>query len=454
MVVGLSPQDELRMLEEFDAERRERCHRWARNASTLGVALLILFAPVDFFRPVEVFPIAFAARLIGACALVLLALSMSSAVSRRHPYAFAVLVLAVPTCVLLAMIPITGWHDSSYFPGLTMLMVISALMLVWETHWTTVQCGFTTLAYAGLTALHGGPVPMRFWENVLMLFATTVLAVIISRMRERLQLHEFERRWSVAEAYRNKSDFFANLSHEIRTPVHVILGYTDMLIDEDAHPARADRLKLLERIRAQGSHLHVLLSDLLDSAKVEAGKMEIQQEGISVPDLTREVVEGFRPLTEEKNLGLSLDCSPAAISIVSDSGKIRQVLTNILGNAVKFTDRGEIRVVVRGNREIDPGEVRAMKVLNEGTRDAAIPEDGVAIFVSDTGIGMDNSAFEWLATDFHQANGGGSKFGGTGLGLSLSRKLVDLLGGRLAAKSCVGTGTTFCVLLPSAPAPA
>ncbi len=451
MVVGLSPQDQQRMLEEYDEERSERCHRWVRNASTLGCTLLLLFAPIDFFRPDAVFPIAFSARLIGALALAVIALLMTTEVSRRHPYAFGVAVLAVPTGVMLAMIPITGWHDSSYFPGVTMLMVISALMLAWETQWTALQCGFTIIAYTALTALIGGPPPMRFWENILMLFATTALAIIISRMRERLQLHEFERRWSVAEAYRNKSDFFANLSHEIRTPVHVILGYTDMLLDGDALPGPEDRRKLLERIRAQGSHLHLLLSDLLDSAKVEAGKMEIQHEGISVPELALEVVEGFRPLTEEKNLALSFESSPSVRSIVSDSGKIRQVLTNILGNAVKFTERGEIRVVVRGNCEIDPGEVGAMKFLNRTTA-ASIPGDGVAIFVSDTGIGMDSSAFEWLATDFHQATGNGTKFGGTGLGLSLSKKLVELLGGQLAAKSQVGAGTTFCVLLPDQPA--
>ncbi len=442
------------MLADFQAERDERCHRWVKNTAGIGILLLLIFAPVDYARPADVFRIALAGRLAAVLLLIFALLLLATSFGRRHPNAIATLILAAPETLMLVMIPITGWHDSSYFPSLSLLLLVPAALLAWETRWTVLQCVMVTVAYAGLGLLGNDPLPLKFWENVLLLLATSVFAVFVSRMRGRLDLHEYERRWAVAEAYRHKSDFFANLSHEIRTPVHVILGYTDMLLDNEVS-AGLDGRSLLQGIRSQGQHLHLLLSDLLDSAKVEAGKMEVQCAGVKLPDLARDVVEGFRPLTDEKNLGLSIDCSPAVSSIISDAGKVRQVLTNLLGNAVKFTDRGEIRVEVRQNRELDAIEVEAMRFL----RDAAAAEeapprvspDGVAILVRDTGIGIESSAFDWLATDFQQANGLDAKFGGTGLGLSLSRKLVQLLGGQIAAKSQVGMGTTFYVFLPAAP---
>lgn len=222
-----------------------------------------------------------------------------------------------------------------------------------------------------------------------------------------------------------KSAFLANMSHELRTPLTAILGYSDMLHEEgDLTQAPPARLKMIESIGANGKHLLRLINDILDLSKIEAGKMSIEQ----TPCLLPQLLEELRQLTAARAQaqGLALEISTEGMLprvILSDSVRLQQILVNLVGNAVKFTQSGTVRVVCRAV-----------------SQSPAVLE----IAVSDTGIGMSPEQIQRLFQPFSQADVTTTrKFGGTGLGLSISQRLAQLLGGDIIVDSQPGMGSTF-----------
>src|SRR5262249_51594804 len=154
--------------------------------------------------------------------------------------------------------------------------------------------------------LASGPVDHGavFVNNVAFIATTGVITVVAMTLRERLRMQEFANRAALADALRHKSEFMAKMSHELRTPLHVMIGYSDILLDEALAAADEDTRALVRRIRGHGVRLHALISDLLDYAKAEAGKMEVHTEPVQVDEVVQLVVDGFRPLTERKGLDL------------------------------------------------------------------------------------------------------------------------------------------------------
>jgi signal transduction histidine kinase/DNA-binding response OmpR family regulator len=234
-----------------------------------------------------------------------------------------------------------------------------------------------------------------------------------------------EKNRALEEASRLKSEFLANMSHELRTPLNAIIGFSELLIDSPSPMDEGDRL-YLETIHKSGQHLLALINDVLDLAKVEAGKMELQIERFSVAQAVRQALATVEPLAGRKAIELVADFPD--VEVAADSGKFRQILLNLLSNAIKFTPEG--------------GRVSV---------DAASGPEGVRLTVADTGIGIAPEDHERIFGEFQQVDGGANRrYEGTGLGLALVRRFAELHGGRVWVESAVGKGSRFHVLFPAA----
>jgi signal transduction histidine kinase/CHASE3 domain sensor protein len=222
-----------------------------------------------------------------------------------------------------------------------------------------------------------------------------------------------------------KTAFLASMSHELRTPLSAILGFADLLLTSPKEQLSSRARESLERIKRNGDHLLGLINDVLDLAKAEAGRVEVRLAPVNVGVLARACVAEVESLRSDKNLRLSVTGAETPVETVTDAQRVRQILLNLLANAIKFTDEGEVLVTVQ-------------ETSNE-----------VSIAVSDTGIGIPSHAMKELFQDFHQLEAGdGRRYDGTGVGLALSRRLARALGGEIDVRSRQGEGSTFTLILP------
>lgn len=232
------------------------------------------------------------------------------------------------------------------------------------------------------------------------------------------------------EANRAKSQFLANMSHELRTPLNAIIGYSEMLQEDAAEFGKNDFIQDLQKIHVSGKHLLGLINDILDLSKIEAGKMELTLEDFALLNLVQDVVTTIRPLSEKRVNLLEVNCANDLGSMRADVMRVRQILFNLLSNASKFTERGKIVV-----------DVFRRKL--EG-------KDWIYFRVKDSGIGMSQDQVSRLFQAFTQADASTTrKYGGTGLGLVISRKLCQMMGGDIELESEPGAGSTFTVFLPA-----
>jgi PAS domain S-box-containing protein len=228
-------------------------------------------------------------------------------------------------------------------------------------------------------------------------------------------------------ANRAKSEFLANMSHEIRTPLNGVMGVAAALARTELTPAQAEMVGLIE---TSGQTLEAILADVLDLARVEAGRLELKAETFALADCVRSAAALFQPAAAEKGLAFDLDIAPeAAGTFIGDAVRVRQIVCNLLSNAVKFTAVGRVALAAR------------MLEDEDGSR--------VAITVADTGIGFADEVRSKLFERFEQADGSITRrYGGTGLGLAISRALAEAMGGSLEASSQPGLGSAFAVVLP------
>ena len=226
-------------------------------------------------------------------------------------------------------------------------------------------------------------------------------------------------------ANRLKSEFLASVSHELRTPMNAIIGYTKLMLDGLDGELTAQQSTDLFRVAQAADNLLGLINGLLDLAKIEAGKMELNVEEVSMNEVTEEALELVRPHADEKGLEVRSLIPAALPNVWGDRARVRQVLANMLANAVKFTERGSVSV------------------------SASSAEGWVTISVTDTGVGITPEAQAYVFDEFRQADSSTTRrYGGTGLGLAVSKRLITLHGGRIWVDSEVGKGSTFHFTLP------
>ncbi|WP_109004385.1 HAMP domain-containing protein [Streptomyces rishiriensis] len=254
----------------------------------------------------------------------------------------------------------------------------------------------------------------------------------------RQELEARAQQLSLASKY--KSEFLANMSHELRTPLNSLLILAQLLAQNPSRNLTPKQVEYAGIIHSAGSDLLQLINDILDLSKVEAGKMDVSPERVSLRQLIEYVEATFRPMTSQKSLEFVIDTAAGApADLLTDDSRLRQVLRNLLSNAVKFTEQGsvELRIEPASDEEVPGGVVRGGTV--------------VAFRVRDTGIGIPEQQLETIFGAFQQADGTTSrKYGGTGLGLSITREIAHLLGGAVTVDSTPGRGSTFTLYLPVA----
>ncbi|HVM61139.1 MAG TPA: hybrid sensor histidine kinase/response regulator [Verrucomicrobiae bacterium] len=233
-----------------------------------------------------------------------------------------------------------------------------------------------------------------------------------------------------------KAEFLAHVSHELRTPIHAVIGYTELLLDSVYGPLTDEQEETVDFIRESAQDLLSLVNNLLDLSRIESGRADLILESFDVRDLVSEVAAQIKPLADAKHLTLTSVVLTDQTNIRSDRGKLKQILVNLAGNAIKFTDRGKVTIGVAADAKNQPG--------------ADSVSSRVAISVQDTGIGIPADQLGRIFEKFYQVdNSIRRQHEGSGLGLYITKQLVDLLSGRVDIQSDSGKGTTVTVSLPA-----
>jgi signal transduction histidine kinase len=253
--------------------------------------------------------------------------------------------------------------------------------------------------------------------------AQAVIAIENARLLNEIQAKSRQ----LAEASQHKSQFLANMSHELRTPLNAIIGVSEML-REDAEALKQDT-EPLDRVLGAGRHLLALINDILDLSKIEAGRMDLHLESFALAQLIDGVIKTVEPLAAKNGNQVAVHCDAEIGTMHADQMRLRQALLNLMSNANKFTDRGTIRI--------------------EACQEQENGRDWITLAVADTGIGMTAEQMGKLFQEFSQASSTtASKYGGTGLGLVISKRFCQMMGGDITVESEPGHGSTFTIRLP------
>ncbi|MEG4114396.1 MULTISPECIES: PAS domain S-box protein [unclassified Microcoleus] len=263
---------------------------------------------------------------------------------------------------------------------------------------------------------------------------------IAEDITQRKLAEEFQKVAQTAQAANQaKSAFLANMSHELRTPLNAIIGYSDILKEDAEDLGCEDFIPDLQKIQTAGKHLLSLISDILDISKIEAGRMELYLETFNPVNLIDEVVSTVKPLVDKNSNKFEVDCGSDLGIMYADITKTRQILLNLLSNAAKFTEGGTITLCIE-------------RVKHESltTQEIAEPSDSIIFRVADTGIGIPPEQLQHLFQAFMQGDASTTrKYGGTGLGLTISRHFCVMMGGDMQVESELGCGSVFTVCLPA-----
>jgi signal transduction histidine kinase len=267
--------------------------------------------------------------------------------------------------------------------------------------------------------------PGTFPENTVDLLKTFAAQSVLAIQNARLFTEIDEKSRQLEIASQHKSQFLANMSHELRTPLNAILGYTELILDNIYGETPNKMREVLERLHANGKHLLGLINDVLDLSKIEAGELTLDLADYSLKEVVQTVFTAVESLATGKQLALTIDVAPNLPRGHGDERRLVQVLLNLVGNAIKFTDKGEVAIK------------------------ATVADGSFTVAVRDTGPGIADSDQDKIFGEFQQADNAATKRkGGTGLGLSIAKRIIAMHGGRIWVESEIGKGSTFAFTIP------
>jgi len=267
---------------------------------------------------------------------------------------------------------------------------------------------------------------VRDWEGKPVGWRWLVRDVTVRKQAEEQMLNMQLQNLQLQEAARLKSHFLAIMSHELRSPMNAIIGFSQLLLRYSQDSLAPKQENMLQRILNSGRHLLTLIDDILDFSKLEAGRMELNLQELNLAELVKATTEEMRSLSEQKNLTMAVHLNLHNPDLVNDKTRLRQIIVNLLSNAIKFTETGSIQVEV--------WELTANRI---------------AIAVKDTGIGIAEADLAHIFEEFRQANQSLTReHGGTGLGLAITNRLVHMMQGTIKVESELGEGSTFRVEIP------
>ncbi|MCU0516924.1 MAG: ATP-binding protein [Oscillatoria sp. Prado101] len=322
---------------------------------------------------------------------------------------------------------------------------------VWADYWDEIKQLGSLRLESRHRAKDGHIIPVEITINYFQIKGKEYNCILARDITDRVDVEtELYRAKAAAEAANKaRSSFLANMSHELRTPLTAIIGYSEMLTEDAKEQGlnNSELIKDLQAIHTAGNQLLAILSEILDFAKIESGLMQLELQSFSVQALVNDVLRTIRPLLEPNSNTLTVVCAKKLGSMHADYAKVRQVLLNLLGNANKFTECGSITLDVS---RTDTPDFRA---LSSGAGPKCYPasfvESWICFRIHDTGIGMTREQMRDIFEPFTQADPSSTRrYGGTGMGLAISRSFCQIMGGEIVVDSEFGAGSTFTVYLP------
>ena len=418
---------------ETDLEQYENYRFHIANSRTYQVAAIAHFFFILIFYYLKVLPLVF----FNIFSVFILVLAYKLCTSNQEKMAA---ILAISEIILHAAIATyyVGWETGYFYYLLGIIPLVSYNPETTKTQKALqhIMVAFIFIAIKYYTDTHAAIYPLDptitrllYYSNG---FTFAVLLGLISyyysftakasenKILQQQQKADFENR--------SKSIFLANMSHELRTPLNAIIGYSELLYENEKEQGHTQTIKDLKKITRAGNHLLALINNILDLSKIESGKIELEYQFINISKLIDDIAININPIAKTTNNALTINIDKNIGQVCIEATRIRQIIINLLSNACKFTQNGEISLSI---------------IAHEGK------EPSISFIVSDTGIGITREKIPKLFKPFSQIETSTTRlYGGTGLGLTISKHFIELMKGTISVSSEPNAGTTFTVVLP------
>ncbi len=426
---------ETNILDAWTREDQSDRVRFSKIACLWALLLIPAGATLDVVTYPDWFGWFFLVRLVNDLVIVGVLAAHFTPTGQRHIRLLTLAWLTTPQIAICYMIYLAGGFASSYYAGLNLAILAMGMVLPVTVSEVAILSGLTLSLYitAGLAHTGGGAEFRQLYDHIFFMLTTAVISTIAVYFNHRRRFSEFRlnfelnrRNRELSELDRLKSEFFANISHEFRTPLTLILAPLERLL-EDHRNLPAEVVHRLELMRENSLRLLRLVNDLLDIIRLEEGKADLERRNLRLDTLLRGVVESVTPLAETRGITLTRSLADTPVVASVDRAAVEKIFFNILSNALKFTDKGG-QVAVRSH--LEPGLI--------------------TVTVEDTGIGISKDNLSRVFDRFRQADSSATrKYGGTGLGLALVKELTESHGGTVTIASELGQGTSVRVSLPT-----
>ncbi|MFP4152356.1 MAG: HD domain-containing phosphohydrolase [Alkalispirochaeta sp.] len=417
----------------YIAEQRARALRNSRIAAVFAAVAIMLFAFLDLAVYPDLAPLFLRLRLGVVAVSAVLYAATYLPFAKNYGRGIGMIQYVMTGMSIVVMVHLSEGYLSPYYAGINVILIVFLAILPMDPVRTAITCGIIYGGYIVPIAVRGGIDEWSvFFNNNAFLVATSILAVLSSYMYSRLRIREYESRRELARANEDlkhldvvKSQFFANVSHEVRTPLTSIIGPIQSIYQGDTGEISDEQRTLLGQVYRNALRLLDMINQMLDFARFDAKRMQVNLSEIEIDRVVQEIVLAFGEVARAKGLELRCECDESVPPVYLDREKVERILTNLVRNAIKFTESGEVVVSVW-------------------------PANGeIVITVSDTGIGIPANHVTTIFERFQQVDSSSTRrYEGTGLGLAIVKEAVEIQRGTIRVSSELGRGTRFMIRLP------